>query len=88
MEANLEFMATMLFSGLVVGQPGVHWDSGLPWWVVMLPEDLTSASRRKELETFWQSTIKGLPVRTGLETRAFPDARTPTLKNSKSNLDP
>ena len=49
-EANLEFMAAMLSSGLVVGQPGVHWDSGLPWWVVMLPKDLTSASRRKELE--------------------------------------
>jgi hypothetical protein len=51
-EVNLEFMAPMLFSGLVFGQPGVHWHSGLPWWVVMLPEDLASASRREELETF------------------------------------
>jgi hypothetical protein len=37
-EVNLEFMAPMLSSGPVFGQPGVHWHSGLPLWVVMLPE--------------------------------------------------
>ena len=37
-EVNREFMAPMLSSGLVFGQPGVHRHSDLPWRVVMLPE--------------------------------------------------
>src|SRR5437867_1353689 len=51
-EVNLEFMAPMLPSGLIFGQPGVHRHSGLSWWPELLPENLTSASRRKELKTF------------------------------------
>ena len=53
-EVNLEFMAPMLPSGLIFGQPGVHRHSGLSWWPELLPENLTSASRRKELKTFWR----------------------------------
>ncbi len=30
-EVNLEFMAPMLPSGLIFGQPGVHRHSGLSW---------------------------------------------------------
>jgi hypothetical protein len=32
-EVNREFIAPMLPSGLVFGQPGVYRHSGLPWWL-------------------------------------------------------